>query len=75
MGFKFTWMGILISDSGNESILKSVLEREGLSGMIFFVQEKSKNRKMTGIKNLGVFDMVFKINGIRQYNGGRGLKF
>jgi len=42
----FTWMGIFNSDSGNESILKFVFERNGLSGMIFFEQEvTSKNKK------------------------------
>ena len=39
MGFKFTWIGIFISDSGNESIFNSVFPSDGLSGMIFFEQE------------------------------------
>jgi len=37
---------MLISDSGRESILKSVLGKEGLSGMILFEQEmKAKLEK------------------------------
>ena len=35
-------MGTLISDWGSESILKSVLAREGLSGMMPFEHEVSK---------------------------------
>jgi len=43
-------MGMLISDSGSESILKSVLAREGLSGTIPFEHEEkitNKNRQIT----------------------------
>ena len=35
-------MGILNSDSGRESILKVVLERNGLSGMSLLLQEASE---------------------------------
>jgi hypothetical protein len=41
---------MLISDSGSESILKSVLAREGLSGIIPFEQEvktTSTKRELT----------------------------
>jgi hypothetical protein len=35
-------MGILTSDSGKESILKLVLERNGLSGISLFEQDELK---------------------------------
>lgn len=47
----FTWIGIFNSDSGNESILKFVLERKGLSGIILFEHdEASKSKKKTKMK-------------------------
>lgn len=41
----FTCIGIFTSDSGNESILKFVFERKGLSGIIFFEQEDANKSK------------------------------
>jgi hypothetical protein len=47
------------SDSGNESILKFVLERNGLSGMIFFEHDEINNEikrrlKITGFQELNI---------------------
>jgi len=44
-------MGMLTSDSGKESILKFVLERNGLSGISLFEHDDASNkRKHTGMK-------------------------
>jgi hypothetical protein len=46
----FTWIGMFTSDSGRESILKLVFERNGLSGIIFVEQEVvNKEKNATGI--------------------------
>jgi len=60
MGFKSTWIGILISDSGRESILKSVLPNEGLSGIIFFEHEIRLVRQIRNRQNLSRFSMTFQ---------------
>ena len=61
MGFKLTWIGILISDSGKESILKSVFVSEGLSGIIFFEQEIKLIAEIINPKqNLERLDIVFQ---------------
>jgi hypothetical protein len=59
----FTCIGILTSDSGNESILKFVLERKGLSGIILFEHEEASSDKKQIIMKVGFQDlnMVSKI--------------
>jgi hypothetical protein len=59
----FTWIGRFTSDSGSESILKFVLDRNGLSGIIFFEQEdartnKKKATKMPGFKELNIASKI-----------------
>ena len=52
---------MFISDSGNESSLKSVFESDGLSGMIFFEHEIKRTgmKSDTRVKNLRTrFDIV-----------------
>jgi hypothetical protein len=53
----FTWIGILTSDSGNESILKFVLERNGLSGMILLEHDMNSSEIKMRLKNL-VFQIL-----------------
>ena len=56
-------MGMLSSESGNESILKSVLDNEGLSGMILFEQERQVNENKTTVAGnnlLSRFVIVFQ---------------
>ena len=40
----------MISDSGSESILKSVFGSDGLSGMIFFEQEMKVKQRIRSAK-------------------------
>jgi len=54
---------MLISDSGNESILKSLLASTGLSGIIFFAHEMKirGSAKQTSKRNLAAgFDIVYQ---------------
>jgi len=46
-------MGIFNSDSGKESILKFVFERNGLSGIIFFEQEEASKTKQQTKREVG----------------------
>ena len=63
----FTWIGIFNSDSGNESILKFVFERKGLSGIILFEHEVVSKSKEYTIKERGFqeLNIVSKILLIR----------
>ena len=49
----FTWMGIVTSDSGNESILKFVFERNGLSGISLFEHEEDSKATIAVKKKVG----------------------
>ena len=49
----FTCIGMFTSDSGNESILKLVCERNGLSGMIRLEHDAMVNDNKTKLINPG----------------------
>jgi len=53
----FTCIGIFTSDSGKESILKFVLDKNGLSGMILFEQEEARKEIKTIIIQLGLQEL------------------
>jgi hypothetical protein len=75
MGFKLTWIGMFTSDSGKESILKSVFSKEGLSGIIFFEQQIKKMEEMKTKQNLTGFSMTFQSKRFRFKNGKAEIKF
>lgn len=56
-------MGTFNSDSGSESILKFVLERKGLSGIILFehdeaIESKKKTRMEVGFMGLNMASKI-----------------
>ena len=59
-GFRFTWIGILISELGSESSLKSVSVSVGFPGSILWVQEIKKKMIAGKIKN--PFPFILKNN-------------
>jgi len=75
MGSRLTWIGTLISDSGRESILKSVIPKEGLSGIIFLEQEMKEITQTKIKQTLSGFNMTFQSKRFRHKNGKVEIKF